>query len=207
MKLLISLAYKALRRVWVVLGNKLDNLWCCWVFTRENVHHRRFHTCGVPFVSVARGGECVLGDGLRLNNGLKGNPIGRTQPCILFVDCGARLSIGKNVGLSSTALIAHFSIRIEDDVKLGGGVCVYDTDFHSLDPKVRLDPSSDRASRVGKEVVIERNAFVGAHSTILKGVRIGADSIVGACSVVVKDIPPGEIWAGNPAKFIRRLEA
>ena len=55
-------------------------------------------------------------------------------------------------------------------------------------------------------MIIEDNVFIGAHSTILKGVTIGQNSIIGACSVVTKNIPPNEIWAGNPAKFIKKLE-
>lgn len=55
------------------------------------------------------------------------------------------------------------------------------------------------------EVCISENAFIGAHSTILKGVTIGTNSIVGACSVVTKDIPSNEVWAGNPARFIRTV--
>ena len=55
-------------------------------------------------------------------------------------------------------------------------------------------------------VVIKDGAFIGAHCIILKGVSIGEKSVVGAGSVVTKSIPDGEIWAGNPAKFIRRIE-
>ena len=55
-------------------------------------------------------------------------------------------------------------------------------------------------------MIIEDNVFIGAHSTILKGVRISKNSIVGACSVVSKNIPPNEIWAGNPIKFIKKID-
>ena len=54
-------------------------------------------------------------------------------------------------------------------------------------------------------VVIEDNVFIGARCIILKGVTIGENSVVGAGSVVTKSIPANEIWAGNPAKFIRKI--
>lgn len=59
--------------------------------------------------------------------------------------------------------------------------------------------------RASAPVIIEDNAFIGARSIILKGVTIGANSIIGAGSVVTKSIPANEIWAGNPAKFIRKI--
>ena len=58
---------------------------------------------------------------------------------------------------------------------------------------------------VTKPVEIKDGVFVGAHSIILKGVTIGEGSIIGAGSVVTKSIPAGEVWAGNPAKFIRKI--
>lgn len=53
-------------------------------------------------------------------------------------------------------------------------------------------------------MVINDNVFIGARCIILKGVTIGSKSIIGAGSVVTKNIPEGEIWAGNPAKFIKK---
>jgi acetyltransferase-like isoleucine patch superfamily enzyme len=141
-----------------------------------------------------------------MNNGLKGNPIGRPQPCLFFVDKEAELIIGKNVGISSTALVAHKSITIGDNVMIGGGVCIYDTDFHSINPSIRSNPLLDRKFENKKPIKICDNVFIGAHSTILKGVTIGENSVIGACSVVTKSIPPNEIWAGNPARFINKLE-
>lgn len=86
-----------------------------------------------------------------------------------------------------------------------GGTCVYTTDFHSLDPKVR-QTNRDLKERKSAPVIIEENVFIGAHCTILKGVTIGKNSIIGAGSVVTKSVPANEIWAGNPAKFIRKIE-
>ena len=84
---------------------------------------------------------------------------------------------------------------------IGGGVCIYDTDFHPLSSVDRL---KDNAEKIASGAVnIEENAFIGANCTVLKGVTIGKNSIIGACSVVTKNIPPNEIWAGNPAKFIK----
>ena len=105
-----------------------------------------------------------------MNNGIKGNPIGSYRKCTLFVDRNAILTIGNHVGISQTALICHKSITIGNYVKIGGGVCIYDTDFHSLDPEIRKS-KDDLKQRIEKPVVIKDNAFIGAHSIILKGVH------------------------------------
>ena len=152
---------------------------------------------------VAIGGKCIIGNNFQMNNGIKGNPIGCYQRCTLFVDREAVLEIGENVGMSQTAIICHKHIKIGNNVMLGGGVCIYDTDFHSLDSNLRRDAQTDRNHKVMKEVLIEDNVFIGAHSLVLKGVTIGKNAIVGAGSVVTKSIPANQIWAGNPAKYIR----
>ncbi|MCE6991386.1 acyltransferase [Dyadobacter sp. CY323] len=140
-----------------------------------------------------------------MNNSLRSNPIGCAQPCIFFVDRGASLIIGDHVGISQTALICHIGITIGDYVKIGGGVCIYDTDFHSLDPELRRNPALDFKQKIKKPIIIKDNAFIGAHSTILKGVTIGKNSVIGSGSMVTKSIPDNEIWAGNPAKFVRKI--
>ena len=106
--------------------------------------------------------------------------------------------------MSNTAIHCHKSITIGNCVNFGGGVMIFDTDFHSLDWKDRQD-GTDIAKRAIAPVVIDDYVFIGADSIILKGVHIGEKSIVGAGSVVSKDIPAGEIWAGNPARFIKRI--
>lgn len=196
--------YKIIRRLYHISIKPLEKL-LTWVLLRGNqVKYMKFRTNGIPYIMVARGGKFVIGNNFVMNNGIKGNPIGSYRRCTFFVDRNAELIIGNNVGISQTALISHKSIRIGNNVKIGGGVCIYDTDFHSLDPEVRKG-KDDMKNRAEKPVLIKDNAFIGAHSIILKGVTIGKNSIIGAGSVVTKSVPDNQIWAGNPAKFIRNI--
>lgn len=202
----VSLVFKAIRRVFIALSGWFELLYCKFLFYIQNVHCKGFRTRGVPYVMISRGGKCTIDEGFSMNNGLKGNPIGRPQRCLFFAGRNAEITIGKNVGISSTAIVSQKAITIGNNVKIGGGVCIYDTDFHSLDAGIRYNREDDRLSTNKQPVIIEDNVFIGAHSTILKGVTIGKNSIVGACSVVTKSIPPNEIWGGNPAKFLKALQ-
>ncbi len=157
---------------------------------------------GRPRITVRGGGRLTIGPGFRMNSRFYGNSLSVT-PCAIHVGEGATLSIGRNVGISSCFITAAESVTIEDNVKIGGGCYIMDTDFHSLDPAARLDRTTDRP--LTAPVVIRENAFIGAASIILKGVTIGRNSVVGAGSVVCRDIPDNELWAGNPARFIRTL--
>lgn len=170
----------------------------------NGVNYKNIYTTGVPFVMVAIGGKLKIGTNFKMNNGIKGNPIGCYDSCSFFVDKNAKLIIGNDVGISQTAIICHEKIIIEDQVKIGGGVKIYDTDFHSLNPNIRAS-KEDTSFKKKSPVLIKKNAFIGAYSIILKGVTIGENSIVGAGSVVSKSIPDNEIWAGNPAKFIKSI--
>lgn len=148
-------------------------------------------------------GTMTLGKGVIINSGSFPNPVGGSLKTIISVQENARLEIGDNVGISNTEIVVKGSVAIESGAMIGGGTRIYDSDFHPLDAKKRKDnPNINEYS----PVVIEENAFIGAYCTILKGVTIGCNSVVGAGSVVTKDIPSNEIWAGNPAHFIRRVD-
>lgn len=84
-------------------------------------------------------------------------------------------------------------IIIEEGVRVTTG-CVLLTHF--------MEPSNGSYSR-GK-IVIKKNAYLGCRTIVCKPVTIGENAIVGAGSIITKDIPANEVWAGNPARFIRR---
>ena len=200
---IINIAYKSLRRL-VNLG-WINTLATKLILKGNNVLFDSFRTSGIPYVMVARGAKGMsIGKNFAMNNGIKGNPIGCYERCTFFVDRDSEIIIGDNVGISQAALISHCSIQIGNNVKIGGGTSVYTTDFHSLDPIIRAS-NEDMRHRKCAPVVIKDNVFIGARCIILKGVTIGENSIVGAGSVVTKSIPANEIWAGNPAKFIRKI--
>ena len=154
-------------------------------------------------VFVTRRGSIKIGENLKINSGNRFNVIGRQQKTTFWVE--GKLIIGDNVGMSSTAIICNHEIEIGNHVTLGGNTVIYDTDFHSLDPLTRREQTNDKIKSNWGKVKIEDNVFIGAHSTILKGVIIGENSVIGSCSVVSKNIPSNEIWAGNPIKFIKKI--
>jgi acetyltransferase-like isoleucine patch superfamily enzyme len=167
---------------------------------------RHFRSNGAPELELSLEGSLTIGDGFHLQNGRLYNMIGRQQRCYFVIGKKASLVIGNNVGISGTAIVCQQRISIGDNTRIGMNCVIYDTDFHDLDHRKRTALPEDYSGVRRKPVVIGPNVFIGAHSTILKGVTIGDAAIVGAGSVVTKDIPAGEIWGGNPARFIARNE-
>lgn len=117
---------------------------------------------------------------------------------------GSQLKIGAYSGISNSTISCRQSITIYEHVLIGANCIIADNDFHPIDWKER------RENQLGnikiKSVVIRNNVFIGANCIILKGVTIGEHSVIGAGSVVTHDVPPDEIWAGNPARFVKKLE-
>lgn len=158
---------------------------------------------GILNVHITRRGRILIGNNCSINSGNNFNIIGRQQKNIFWVE--GVLTIGDNLGISCSAIICNHEIEIGNNVTIGGNTVIYDTDFHSLNPEVRSNKIHDKTNANWGKVTICDNVFIGAHSTILKGVTVGKNAVVGACSVVAKDIPANEIWAGNPAKLIHKI--
>lgn len=205
MQKLIIFAFKGLQLLKGKILQPIDRFMNYIIFYVNGVQFSSFKNHGWLRINVGRGGKCVIGENFRSNNREMSNPIGRFNRCSIIVGNNGTLVIGKNVGMSSAAIVCNHHIEIGDNVNLGGNVVIYDTDFHSLNAESRLDSKTDSPETKTASVKIGSSAFIGGHSTILKGVEIGENSIVGACSVVTKNIPGNEIWAGNPARKIRSL--
>lgn len=164
----------------------------------------RWQFYGAPILQRHRASTMTFGDGLELRSTWHSNPLGATHPVILSTRrAGARLIVGANFGMTGGTLCADESITIGDNVTVGANTTIIDTDFHPLDPDVRR---RDPANGTTAPILIEDDVFIGMHCLILKGVRIGRGSVIGAGSVVVGDVPSSVIAAGNPAKVIRELK-
>jgi len=151
-------------------------------------------------------GKVRLGSNVRINSSPSSNPIGGGERTIFQVFRGGTLTIGDNVGISNVAITAAESVSIGSHVRIGAGACIFDTDFHSLDPLQRANRRFGVAEVVNtRPVVINDYVFIGARSMILKGSTIGKNAVIGAGSVVTGAVPENQIWAGNPARFIRNL--
>lgn len=150
---------------------------------------------------IHRGANVVIGDNFQFASITTFNPLIRNMGGAIYCGRSGRVEIGNNVGASSTCIWCVNQITIGNHVKLGAGTIVLDNDAHSLDYTKRRNPQKDIASSA--PVSIKDDVLVGAGCIILKGVTIGARSIIGAGSVVTKDIPADCIAAGNPCRVIK----
>lgn len=175
-------------------------------FLLHNVKYgRRLKIRGILFIQTA--GKCeknaiVIGDDTCINSSLSSNPIGGGTKTILNVRNKGHIIIGNRCGISNTAIVSDCMVCIGNDTNIGSGTIIYDTDFHPIGVEDRM---RGYAGTKTKPVKIGDKVFIGGHCIILKGVTIGDGAVVGAGSVVTRDVPPYEIWAGNPAKFVRKI--
>lgn len=153
---------------------------------------------GIPHISIRsnKADNIVIGSKTRFNSHRRSNLIGINRKCFLSIhNSNAKIKIGENCGFSSTTIGCFKSIIIENKVQVGANTLITDSDWHLEDPRVS-EP---------RKVHIKQNAWIGYNSIILKGVTIGKNTIIGAGSVVTRDIPDNVIAAGNPCVVIREL--
>lgn len=149
-------------------------------------------------------GRISFGNSCILRSGMSTNPLGGSLRLILIVGKDGRIQCGNYVGISNSCLRIESELIIEDYVNIGGDCKIYDSDMHSVEYEWRIQQPDDHAKSA--PIYIRKGAWIGAHSIILKGVTIGERAVIGAGSIVTKDVPADEVWAGNPARFIKKIE-
>lgn len=153
---------------------------------------------GTPYVRRKGNGRIILGDRVNINSSRWGNWLGTPGAMILNVEAGAVLKFNAGAGVSSSQIIANIGIEIGENSMIGAGCLICDSDMHEL-PLGAGKPTAMAPIRIGKGV------FVGARCIILKGVNIGDGAVIGAGSVVTRDVPARALVAGNPAAVIKML--
>lgn len=124
----------------------------------------------------------------------------------VFGRSGGQIIIEDGCAISNAAFTSASMIHLHKNVSIGAGTRIFDTDFHPILPEYRFGPLRDDTKTKISAVELDEGAFIGSCVTILKGVHIGRNCVIGAGSVVTKSIPDGEIWAGNPAKKINSID-
>lgn len=185
-----------------VLRLKYSSKYYRWLFRKKGITFGNNMSI-MGRISVIGMGEIVIGDNFYMSSGEHINPISSNLQASFFTDSpNAKIRIGDNVGMSSTRIWIHKELTIGNNVKIGGGVLLIDTDCHPIDFSARRNSNDGTCSA---PIVIEDDVWIGAQSIVLKGVTIGARSIIGAGSVVTKSIPADCIAAGNPCKILKTL--
>ncbi|MCI7437098.1 MAG: N-acetyltransferase [Spirochaetia bacterium] len=130
------------------------------------------------------------------------------QFCVVFPE--ARIGTGCNICayvLIENEVVVGNDVTVKSGVQLWDGVTLEDNVF--VGPNVTftndLFPRSKNPDWKLSKTVVKKGASIGANATIICGITIGEGAMIGAGSVVTKDVPAGEIWVGNPAKFLRKV--
>ena len=181
----------------------------------KNVVIEDFCLVGVPPRGMKEGElETVIGDDSVIRSHTviyAGNKIGSKFQTGNKANIRELNEIGNNVSVGTLSVIEHHVI-IEDGVRIHTQVFI--PEFSTLKKNSWVGPNVvftnapyPQSKNVKDDLVgptLHENAIVGANSTLLPGVQIGKDAIVGAGSVVTKDVAPGDVVAGNPAKFMKK---
>jgi len=155
------------------------------------------------YLSVAP--DVRLGSNVRLSKfiNLYGCAIGDNVKIGAFVEIQKNASVGNNCKISSHTFVCE-GVTIEDDVFVGHNVAFINDSYPRATSGGRLQTEDDWTV---EKTLVKKGASIGSGATILSKVTIGENAIVGAGSVVTRDVPPNTIVAGNPARAVRRVDA
>jgi acetyltransferase-like isoleucine patch superfamily enzyme len=134
---------------------------------------------------------------------LYGCTIGDNSKIGTFVEIQKNVTIGKNCKISSHSFICE-GVTIKDNVFVGHGVTFINDPYpRATNAEGRLQTETDW---VCEATTVNRGASIGSGATLLSKIIIGENAIIGAGSMVTRDVPPNTIVAGNPAKILRRIK-
>lgn len=153
-------------------------------------------------------GKVSIGNNFTFTSGDCINPISRNIKGCIYSEPNSSITIGNRVGISSSCIRIKDKLVVGNNVMFGANCLIIDNDAHQLDYMARMhgkkaDPSDLETMVQHSPVIIEDDVWIGTNCMVLKGVIIGARSVIGAGSVVTKSIPPDSIAAGNPCRVIR----
>lgn len=170
-------------------------------FWINDVKYKNLRQANGPIlINAHKNSQIIIGCNFRFNSLGSSNPVGLNRVCqISTMNENAKIIIGENVGISGTVISAFEGVQIGNNVLCGGNVTIMDSDWHSINPLFRNDKRYIDSSKI----IIEDNVWLGYNTIICKGVRIGENSVIGAGSIVTKDIPANKIATGVPCKVIR----
>lgn len=164
------------------------------LLTRGRVRFGKGFICNHRLV-IRGPGRVIIGDGV--------NAWAHQEPTRLITSRReAVILVGKDVRLNGPTLLASERIEV-GDLCILGSANVFDSDFHSLRRDRAVNP---RAPVRRAPVLLARNVWLGGQCAVLPGVSIGEDSVVAFRAVVTRDVPPGVVVAGNPARIVRELD-
>jgi acetyltransferase-like isoleucine patch superfamily enzyme len=160
---------------------------------------------GIPVIFSKSGDKLSIGKHVTINSSFLSNLVGMYQRTIIVTRTPeAEIKIGNHVGISGATIYARKKITIGDYTLIGGNTKIMDNDFHPINPDIRRKTPHDHMGI--KEIEIGENVFIGCNCLILKGTKIGDNSVIGAGSVVSGEIPSNCVAAGNPARVVRNIE-
>lgn len=158
---------------------------------------------GHPIIYVAPNAHIRMGKGVVIISDSQYNHSGINHPAILSAEVpGAEIILEDGVGLSGSSIVAVQQIHIGANTMLGANTNIYETDFHPSDSTLRKNQKSILEAPHAP-IHIGKNCWLASNVTVLKGVTIGDDVVVGAMSLVNKNIPDKCIAAGIPANVIK----
>jgi len=158
---------------------------------------------GMPIVSLAKSSRISIGDRVVLCSDSRFTALGVNHPVVLrTLRPQAEILIGADTGISGGSICAALRVSLGKECLLGANVTIADTDFHAIKPDGRRYNNNPQDIK-STPVCIEDNVFIGTGAVVLKGVIVGKNSVIGACSVLTTRLPNNSIAAGCPAKLLR----
>ena len=155
---------------------------------------------GVPIFERRPLSKISLGQNCNIRSDFTTNLAIRKKSIIRTYNMNAIIEIGNNTGINGSIIAAAEKIVIGNDVLIGFNCYISDTDNHVIDPIMRHSGTTETSP-----INICDNVWLGVNVVVLKGVTIGKNSVIGANSLVLSNIPENVIAMGNPCRVIKKI--